>query len=280
MATTVGKKTDEAYWSGLWSTTTLPKPIDIADNSIANHGNLARHRYLSNVLGDLRRGSRLLEIGAAQSRWLPYFHKQFGFAPTGLDYSEIGCERARELLVHAGVPGEVVCADLFSPPAGLLGRFDAVVSFGVVEHFDDTAGCLAALASYLKPGGRVVTTIPNMAGGLGLLQRWVDRTIFETHVPLTDAELARAHVAAGLEVVDSGYLLSANWRSVATGNERLSRPAERLIRHGLSVTTKLMWQAERLGFGLPPNRLTSPYVCCTALRPSPETASPLATAQV
>jgi SAM-dependent methyltransferase len=62
------------------------------------------------------------------------------------------------VLDAAGVPGEIVCADLFAPPPHLLAQFDVVVSFGVVEHFDDTAACVAACARLVKPGGLMVTT--------------------------------------------------------------------------------------------------------------------------
>ncbi|WP_437830178.1 methyltransferase domain-containing protein [Sorangium sp. So ce1153] len=36
---------------------------------------------------------------------------------------------------------------------------DAVVSPGVVEHFEDTAGCLRACARYLRPGGPIITEV-------------------------------------------------------------------------------------------------------------------------
>lgn len=48
-------------------------------------------------------------------------------------------------------------------PDGLpdLGElFDLVAAFDVVEHVDDDAGAIAALAGQLKPGGFLVTTVP------------------------------------------------------------------------------------------------------------------------
>lgn len=55
----------------------------------------------------------------------------------------------------------------FSPPASMLGKFDVVVTFGVVEHFIDTRACLDAMSQFLKPGGLLVTSIPNLAGWIG-----------------------------------------------------------------------------------------------------------------
>ncbi len=260
-----GERTQESYWTGLWERGGALAPIDVDDAGLQNHADLARHRYLQEALSDLPPGSALLEIGAAQSRWLPYFHRVLGFAVTGLDYSAVGCERTRSLLAEAGVPGEMVCADLFDPPPALLGVFDVVASFGVVEHFDDTGACLAACARYLKPGGRMITTIPNMRGSLGLLQRWADRAIYDTHRPMSPAELAAAHREAGLRVVGCGYHLGANWRAVAMG-PRLSGRKGKLLRHVLAGLTKAVWQADRLGLTLPPNGLTSPYVVCMAVK--------------
>ncbi|MBL8770516.1 MAG: class I SAM-dependent methyltransferase [Phenylobacterium sp.] len=48
-------------------------------------------------------------------------------------------------------------------PAGLPdlgGPFDLIAAFDVIEHVDDDAGAVAALAARLKPGGALVTTVP------------------------------------------------------------------------------------------------------------------------
>jgi SAM-dependent methyltransferase len=45
----------------------------------------------------------------------------------------------------------------------LGGPFDLIAAFDVVEHVDDDAGALRALAERLKPGGFLVTTVPAYA---------------------------------------------------------------------------------------------------------------------
>lgn len=262
-----GQLTSESYWSGLWLEGDVHGPIDPTDGSIRNHANLARHRVLKQALAGVDEGARLMEVGAAGSRWLPYFHHEFGFEVTGLDYSEAGCEKAQSIMDAAGVPGSVICADLFDPPHELDGQFDVVVSFGVVEHFEDTALCLSSCARFLKEGGRMVTTVPNMLGSLGFLQRVFDRDIYDFHVPLSPDTLAAAHRQAGLEVVDCNYFLGANWSSVACG-----RPAAYLgyARRAVSVATKLVWMLERAGFGPTPNIYTSPYIFCSAVKRNAE----------
>jgi len=63
----------------------------------------------------------------------------------------------------------IVCGELFGPPPWMQEMFDIVMSWGVIEHFEDTAGCLQACSRFLKPGGTMITVIPNMCGIPGLL---------------------------------------------------------------------------------------------------------------
>ena len=253
---------EASYWSANWARErTLPPPVDPAGPGLGNSIDRAWDRYFRDALADLPPGARLLEIGAARSRWLPYFARHFGLSVTGLDYAELGCQQARAMLARAGEPGEVVCADLFAPPPDLLGGFAVVVSFGVVEHFPDTAACIAACARFLAPGGRMITTLPNMRGTVGGLQRLLDPAIYRIHVPLRPGDLRRAHERAGLDVVQCGYAMPANWRVVVVDPKR---PGRRLLRRSLAAATDLVWAADRIGLSLPPNRLTSPYVTCLA----------------
>jgi SAM-dependent methyltransferase len=259
------EKASPEYWEKLWSEGVAPTLFDPTDTRLNNHVNLSIDAYFSRILADCSGHESLLEIGCARSIWLPHFARRFGFSVTGLDRSPVGCAQARGILRAAGVEGDVVEGDMFSPPAELKCRFDLVVSFGVFEHFADTAGALEAGAAFLKPGGRMITLIPNLCGAPGWLQRRIDRGVYDIHVPLTEHDLAEAHRRAGLVPLDCRYLLSANWSMVAYSRLkrwRLEGPALRVA----SAASKLFWVMERGGLGLPPNRLTSPYVVCHAVR--------------
>lgn len=258
-----------AYWDGLWEEGDLPPPVDPRRPGLANYvvrrfDGYFRRRFEAEGLG---RGTRLLEVGCARSAWLPYFHREFGFEVTGLDYSEIGCRQARAVLERDGAEGEVVHGDLFAPPDRLLGAFGAVVSFGVVEHFDDTARTLAAMKRLLRPGGVLFVNIPNLAGLLGFLQRHLHRETYELHVPLDREELAGAHRDAGLEVLDCRYFLPANFGVLRLGPET-SYPVRRAFARVRSWASRAMWVAERLLPGEGDNRVTSPYVHCLSRRPA------------
>ena len=153
----------QEYWDALWEDERLPAPVDPRDKALSNYVFRKYHELFTRVLP---RGHkvRLLEVGCARSRWLPYFAAEHGYEVTGLDYSTTGCEQARQILAAAGVEGRIVEGDLFSPPEDLLEAFDVVVSFGLVEHFDDTTAATEALGRFLVPGGTLVTVIPNHRG--------------------------------------------------------------------------------------------------------------------
>ena len=209
---------------------------------------------------------RLLEIGCASSAWLPYFAREFGLEVWGLDYSEIGCARTREILARSGVAGRVICSNLFEPPQEMIGSFDLVASFGVVEHFADTSTSIAACSRFLKPGGVMITMVPNMHGMLGWLQKRIDRRIFDGHVALDPAQLAMAHLRAGLVECDGCYLLGLNLGVLNFQGYRLL--AIRRLASGIcGAISKAFWFIEEYGLRLSPNRATSPLVACVARMP-------------
>ena len=41
---------------------------------------------------------KLLEIGCGGSAWLPYLAKESGFEVYGIDYSELACQQAAQVL--------------------------------------------------------------------------------------------------------------------------------------------------------------------------------------
>jgi 2-polyprenyl-3-methyl-5-hydroxy-6-metoxy-1,4-benzoquinol methylase len=261
----IGEKTPKAYWDSSWKESTPPAPVDPRVPGLNNYINRSLHGSLSRCFADIKtHEAALIEIGCARSAWLPYFHREFGFRVSGLDYSEIGCRQAEELLTAAGVDGDIVCADLFAPPQRLQGRFDVVVSFGVVEHFENTAAALAACAAFLRPGGRMVTLIPNMHGAVGTLQRWADRSVYDIHVPLDAQAFARAHRQARLAVLSCDYVMPVNLTVISIKDGRSPNVAA-VLRRLFSWISKGFWILEGIGLRLlRPNRITSPYVVCTA----------------
>lgn len=149
----------------------------------------------------------------------------------------------------------------------MVGSFDVVFSIGLVEHFDDTARCVRALRLFLRPGGTLLTVIPNMHGATGALQRIVAPSVFQVHVQLTPQDLDRAHRAAGLIIMESGYCMPSGFGMVNFAEPGSSRPGywlRRLAIAGLARLSWLTWFVDERIVRLPRSRALSPYGYCIA----------------
>jgi hypothetical protein len=142
-----------------------------------------------------------------------------------------------------------------------------VYSSGVAEHFIPTERCLAAFAGFLKPGGKMITIIPNMTGSVGLLQKICNRAVFDVHVPMTAEELRQAHEKAGMRVEFCRYFLSSGFgiANVSGLDENLvsTRIKKQLIK-GLHGASALTWMLEDRTRPFPATRFFSPFVVCFA----------------
>ncbi|MDA8089102.1 MAG: class I SAM-dependent methyltransferase [Nitrospiraceae bacterium] len=193
--------TDQAYWEyahqGRKWARYMPDP-----------GKYRSHYELDRLFKSvLERGNKkILELGAGSSIWLPYFAKEFGFEPYGIDYSKKGCDAAEQNLRLAGVKGHIFCRDFFDMGDEWDGFFDVMVSFGVVEHFENPAGVIKLMRRLLKPGGIMITVVPNTKGLIFSLASVIDRSVVETHKSFSLYDLSCYHQKAGLKIQTSAYL--------------------------------------------------------------------------
>lgn len=261
-------KAGKDYWNDSWASSDIPDAVNPADMRLGNYVNRRFHQLFLQLFDKSETSSmRLLEIGCAKSAWLPYFAKEFGFKVCGLDYSPIGCQMATKVLQSNGVEAEVVCADFFAPPESMLGAYDVVVSFGVVEHFDDTAACLRAVSAFLKPGGMLITNIPNMVGWIGAIQKAVNKPVYDIHQLINPHRLREAHELAGLTVLDCGYFVCTsfgvnNLTGISTKN--VSGFLKKILLGVLARTSMLVWAIEEKVGYFAPRKFASPYVNCIA----------------
>jgi SAM-dependent methyltransferase len=264
-------RSSKAYWEATWSGVPLP----VQDEGKRGLRGFVRRRFYGYFQEAFARyppaGNKLLELGCVRSVWLPYFGGALRFDVSGIDYSAVGCQQARQLLADAGVSGTIICADFFDPSAGLLERFDVVVSLGVAEHFDDTSAALAAFARYLRPGGLLLTSIPNLAGLNGRILRAINQPLYDIHVPLSRGALRDAHVRAGLEVLECDYFLFTHLGLCSLDGllpRSVSYPLKQVFASGLLAVTAATWLVEERVGDLPPNALLAPYIQCVARKPA------------
>lgn len=259
-------KAGKSYWDSKWQSTFLTAAINPYRVGSNHYLDRKFHDFFRGVFSDWEtRDKKLLEIGCARSVWLPYFAKEFGFKVCGIDYSEIGCQQAMQILSKEGVGGEIVCADFFSPPESMIEEFDVVISFGVLEHFEDTEGCILAFSKFLKQDGMIVTNIPNFMGLLGLIQKLVNPNVFNIHVRLSPENILEAHRRTRLEPVLCDYFLFANFSVLNFDNLR-GNFLYAWILQLCSWLNSAIWSIDSL-IPFKANRWSSPYINCVGIKP-------------
>jgi len=254
--------TEQSYWDNLWKKSKKKNLLDINNSSVYNYVFLEQHKYFKTIFKDIdTKGKKLLEIGCGDSVWLGYFKKQYDFDIVGLDYSEAGCNNVKELLKKNNIESKIVCADLFNPPNDLLGQFDYVVSFGVMEHFKDTPEVIKAFHKFLKYDGMVITNIPNMSGLIGIITKITNKEIYNIHNPLSKNDFEMACHKANVEIIDTKYFLSNNFGVL--NSETLSGYkyiVVKIINAILSRISLGIFLFEKYLFKLPTSKIFSPYI--------------------
>lgn len=202
----------------------------------------------------------VLEIGAGDSVWLPYLASHFDSSKfVGLDYTENGCALLAQRAHEAGVNIEVVHENMFTQTSRLHNNFNYVMSFGVVEHFDDLGFALASKKKYLAQDGLMFTLIPNMAGVLGSLVRNWNREIYDKHNPHDLVSFLNGHQQAGLEVIAGGYLGSNNFGVLSSCFPERKGLSWQLSRALVAASLATWWIEDKTG-DFPTSKAFSPYI--------------------
>lgn len=258
-------KAGVSHWDSTGPNTHTPLESFEPTPGVRGFGRRMWHEMLSEALADVMSPSaKLLELGCGGSALLPYFANWLNFRVCGIDYSKGGIETARKLCAAHGVTPQLIYGNFFEVPEEHFGAYDAVVSFGVVEHFTDTSATIASFSNFVRPGGKLVTVVPNMKGLSGLGQRLLNRRIFEMHETIDPARLRAAHDQAGLTVEACDYFMFNNFGVINPG----SNPGwvKALAFTVLRALTGVAWCVESLIGRLPANGVTSPYVVVVAYK--------------
>jgi SAM-dependent methyltransferase len=179
-----GDRTGTTFWDEYWTSLRLPVEIEKSTSLLVSALTDVFDRFLQSP-----RPLSVLEIGGAPGQYGAYIHRRLGHSIAILDSSPIGCEKARENFKLLGIPARVFEGDMFDPPPE-LGRFDAVFSLGLIEHFDDVVGAVAAHVALVSPGGLLVLGIPNFSGINGVLMRRLAPSFLAAHQTETMHERA------------------------------------------------------------------------------------------
>jgi len=158
--------TDQDNWDDHWET--------IGEVSMRNPANAYRHKQVLRLLGDVRPGSVLLDIGSGQGQFAIDFQRDRPDVRVfGVEYSAEGVRRANGAAQSAGVAATFIQRNLLEPVTLAEGQPPAThaICSEVLEHVEDPTTLIRESIALLAPGAKVVVTVP---GG--------PRTAFDKHI--------------------------------------------------------------------------------------------------
>jgi len=159
----------------------------------------ARRDILADYLtreGQLPAQARILEIGCGTGHNLPMLAKFGTVEAIEIDPAarEIASQRLGQPVGSAPLPALTGVE---------RGAYDLIAVLDVVEHIEDDVAALKAMAECLKPGGKILITVP--------AHQWMwsaHDTVNHHHRRYSKATLEKAIAAAGLKSRKLGYFNS------------------------------------------------------------------------
>jgi 2-polyprenyl-3-methyl-5-hydroxy-6-metoxy-1,4-benzoquinol methylase len=157
--------TSQDDWDAHWD--------QFGEAALRNPANRYRHDMLLQLLGDVRPGSVLLDIGSGIGQFALSFKRSHpDVMVLGVEHSAEGVRRANEAARNQGVAATFFEADLLQPVTPPDARLAThAICSEVLEHVDDPTSLMRNSLSLLMPGAKVVITVP---GG--------PRSAFDKHI--------------------------------------------------------------------------------------------------
>lgn len=117
-------------------------------------------KYIPRYNGQLKSQPTICEIGSGNGKLVKKIAELLGYKPYGIEYSK----EAAEISKKNGV--DVFVGDAFDKKVAnkFKNRFDAVFSYGFVEHIIPPEKAIKLHLSLVKPGGYFIIQIPRFKG--------------------------------------------------------------------------------------------------------------------
>lgn len=190
--------TDRAFWKSFWESR-IGLIFKIKPNYV--FGDL-----LGKIIADTK-AQTAVELGGFPGYYAIYLKKYKGLSTTLLDYF-IHPELVSKLLAANDLKEgdiNIIEADLFKYEP--VEKYDMVLSFGLIEHFNDTKFIIGEHLKFLRPGGTLFITLPNFKSVNGWVQRSFDKDNYDKHnIDSMDLVLLKSSCEAlGLKNVTAYY---------------------------------------------------------------------------
>jgi 2-polyprenyl-3-methyl-5-hydroxy-6-metoxy-1,4-benzoquinol methylase len=161
--------TTKNYWNQLWSSEKSSKSVQKHDFYFGLDGIFKK--MLFSQIGDIRNMNVIEFGGGGNNLRLLSMVKWHGAISTALDYSDSGIQTVEKLFSGEKLFVKCIHSDLenWNPTE----TYDLVCHWGLLEHFSDPKPILHKSYLALKPGQKLIFSMPNMnALGEILWKKW------------------------------------------------------------------------------------------------------------
>ncbi len=151
--------------------------------------------------------STFIEMGCGNSNWLPYVCERYGCEVSGIDYLEKACSLAKKKLMESLCNHyQIFFGDFNELFMSIHKKFDVLMSYGVIEHFQAPQEILSVFSKYMNDNSTIITHCPNTTGLCMAIQKWIDNEVYEGHQRFSLEEFIKYHEVCGFEVLYAGYI--------------------------------------------------------------------------
>ncbi len=121
----------------------------------------------------------IIEIGGYPGRYLAYLSDKYNLIPTSLDFNSDSEKISQSMEVFDVKEFYTIQKDFFDYTP--IQEYDVVISNGFIEHFEDFDDALDRHLLYLKKGGTLFISIPNMRNYIKYYKYLVDKNNLDIH---------------------------------------------------------------------------------------------------
>lgn len=150
-------------------------------------------------------GGTVFEVGCFPGRYLAQLGR-LGYQLNGIDNTRRVRELGPWLRSNRLSVGDIFEGDFFSFP--LMAKYDVVVSFGYIEHFEDLKSVIERHCLLVAPKGLLLISFPNFSGIVQrMLHTLLDRENLKAHNlnAMNLRRISKVCEARGYEIIFCGH---------------------------------------------------------------------------
>lgn len=247
---------EKSDWSTLYADSRLKVIADEYKRIYCEDTNIKRllDRFAEKI-GNNVASQNIVELGSAPGGNLLYMNQIYGCDPHGIEYTKSGVRLNQHLFKLYNLSVERIHhLDLFQvEEAGFVEKYDNLISFGVIEHFDQPENLIENHLKWVKPGGKLLIVVPNLQFIYLIWNRLFNNEIVKIHnlnlikggkfFKITDN-------FTNVTIIDRGYFGSFDYGLLTHKNQFFARAVISILYRGkkiyqplldkLYVNTKLM----------------------------------------